>query len=105
MDYQRCKSESNQYLLVTTLINLAMTQTNRKTIFGILLATIAAASVIAFSGTELSYAVLDRTLGHLDGVDDTVKDVGDDVSDLEHDVGDSVDNAGENVGDILRGDD
>jgi hypothetical protein len=70
------------------------------------LAVIAATSVIVLSGSELSFAVLDRTLGlGLDGIDDTVKDVGDDVSDLEHDVGDSVDNAGENVGDILRGDD
>jgi NADPH-dependent curcumin reductase CurA len=82
-----------------------MTQTNRKTIFSVLMATIAATSIIALSGSELSFAVLDRTLGHLDGVDDTVKDVGDDVADLEHDVGDSVDNVGENVGDILRGDD
>lgn len=73
--------------------------------FSVLLVTIAATSVIALSGTEVSFAVLDRTLGHLDGVDDTVNDVGDDVADLEHDLGDSVDNAGENVGDILRGDD
>lgn len=73
--------------------------------FSVLLATITATSVIALSGTEVSFAALDRTLGHLDGVDDTVKDVGDDVADLEHDLGDSVDNAGENVGDILRGDD
>ena len=82
-----------------------MTQTNRKTIFSVLLATIAATSVLVASGSEVSFAALDRTLGHLDGVDETVKDVGDDVADLEHDVGDSVDNAGENVGDILRGDD
>jgi hypothetical protein len=81
-----------------------MNQYNKKTIFGVLLATITATSVIALSGPEVSFAVLDRTLGHLDGIDDTVKDVGDDVADLEHDVGDSVDNAGENVGDIFRGD-
>jgi hypothetical protein len=82
-----------------------MNQSNKKTIFSVLLATIATTSVITLSGPELSFAVLDRTLGHLDGIDDTVGDIGDDVSDLEHDVGDSVDNAGENVGDILRGDD
>ncbi|MGH9984247.1 MAG: hypothetical protein ACRD8W_09855 [Nitrososphaeraceae archaeon] len=82
-----------------------MNQSNKKTMFSVSLAVIAATSVIVLSGSELSFAVLDRTLGHLDGIDDTVKDVGDDVSDLEHDVGDSVDNAGENVGDILRGDD
>lgn len=31
----------------------------------------------------ISFALLDRTLGHVDDVDDTVKYVGDDVSDLE----------------------
>jgi hypothetical protein len=70
-----------------------------------LLAIIAVTSVLALSSSDVSFAVLDRTLGHLDGVDDTVKDVGDDVADLEHDLGDSVDNAGENAGDILRGED
>lgn len=82
-----------------------MKQTNRKTMFTVLLATIAATSIIVLSGSEVSFALLDRTLGHLDGIDDTVRDVGDDVSDAEHDLGDSVDNVGENVGDILRGDD
>ncbi|MDN5847658.1 MAG: hypothetical protein L0H53_15445 [Candidatus Nitrosocosmicus sp.] len=61
-------------------------------------------AVLAISYTGISFAVLDRTLGHVEGVDDTVKDVGDDVADLEHSLGDSVDNAGENIGDILRGD-
>jgi hypothetical protein len=82
-----------------------MIQTNRKTICSVLLATIAAVSVVTLGSSGVTYALLDRTLGHLDGVDDTVKDVGDDVADAEHDLGDSVDNAGENVGDILRGDD
>jgi hypothetical protein len=82
-----------------------MTQTKKKTLFSMLLVIIAVTSVLALSSSDVSFAVLDRTLGHLDGVDDTVKDVGDDVADLEHDLGDSVDNAGENVGDILRGDD
>jgi hypothetical protein len=82
-----------------------MTQTKKKTLFSMLLAIIAVTSVLTLSSSDVSFAVLDRTLGHLDGVDDTVKDVGDDVADLEHDLGDSVDNAGENVGDILRGDD
>jgi hypothetical protein len=44
-----------------------------------LLDTIAAISVLALSTSDVSFAVLDRTLGHLDGVDDTVKDAGDNV--------------------------
>lgn len=77
---------------------------NQKNIFNILFITLLISSVLAVSYTGTSFAVLDRTLGHADGVDDTVKDIGDDVSDLEHSLGDYVDNAGENVDDILRGD-
>jgi hypothetical protein len=65
-----------------------------------LLVTIAATSVTILRGTKVSFEVLDIILGHLDGVDYTVKNVGDDVvADLEHDADDSVDNAGENGGD------
>lgn len=77
----------------------------QRTIFSMLLATIAATSVLALCTSDVSFAVLKRILGHLNGVDDSVKDVGDDVADIEHDLGDSVDKSGENVGNILSGDD
>lgn len=75
---------------------------NLKNISTVAFVLLLVSSMAAISYTGVSFAVLDRTLGHADGVDDTVKDVGDDVSDVEHDLGDSVDNAGENIGDILR---
>src|SRR5918996_4041645 len=48
-----------------------MPQINIRTIFIILLATIAAASLIAPSGSGISLALLDRTLDPLDGIDNT----------------------------------
>ena len=62
-------------------------------------------SILTVSYIGVSLAVLDRTLGHVDGIDDRVKNVGDDVTELEHILGDSVDNAGENVSDIWRDED
>jgi hypothetical protein len=46
-----------------------MIQTNKKIIFGILLATIVATSLIAPRGSGVSFALMDKTLDHLHGID------------------------------------